>query len=259
MYRGHEFRETLRQRRPIYGLLHGLASPVAAELAGLAGYDVVIIDGEHGAGGRAMHLAVAQAAAAGGAGCFVRVSSQDARCIGEALDLGADGVLVPGIHTAEQAAAVVRATRYPPEGTRGYGLSIARASGYGLQTARYREQVKDGVFLAAIIESRQGVEEAPAIAATPGIDAIVLGMQDLSHDLGVNGDPSHPALQAALTRVEAACRDAGKAMGSALSPGNGVKEALARGHLFITMGIDTRLLGQAMTQQLADCPGRMPR
>ncbi len=159
--------------------------------------------------------------------------------------------------SAEQAAAIVRASRYPPEGTRGYGLAVARASGYGLYTRSYAASVSGGVFIAAIIESRSGVKEAAAITRTPGIDAVVVGMQDLSGEMGLGGQVGHPDVQQALASVEAAVLDAGKAIGAALSPEVSLAQLMERGHRFITMGVDSRMLGNAMREQLAGCPDRM--
>ncbi|MGE4337032.1 MAG: HpcH/HpaI aldolase/citrate lyase family protein [Pigmentiphaga sp.] len=251
--RGQQLRRRLTQRQPVYCLLHGLCSPAAAELAALAGYDAVIIDDEHGPSDRSLNLNIAQAVAAGGAACLMRLASHDPLKIGQALDLGVDGLLIPGIHSAEDAAAVVRASRYPPAGSRGYGLSMARAGGYGLYPKRYSEAMEQGVLLAAMIESRRGVEHAAAIAGTPGVDVVILGLQDLTADMGVPGEFEHPEVQKAIAAIESAVLAAGKALGAAVYPGVNISQLLQRGHRFITLGIDTRLLGAAMRQQLNDC------
>jgi 4-hydroxy-2-oxoheptanedioate aldolase len=258
MTRGAVLKQRLKDGRPIYGLIHGLANPAVAELAALAGYDIVIVDDEHGAGDRPVHMAIAQAVAAGGAACFMRLASHDPLAIGQALDLGMDGLMIPGVHNAAQAAAVVRACRYPPLGRRGYGLSVARASGYGLFARRYGDSAADLLFLTAMIESAQGVAEASEIARVDGIDAVIVGVQDLAADLGVPSDVAHPVVQQALAQVEAAVLAAGKTIGTVVHAGVTVHQLIERGHRFITLGADTRLLGAAMHQQLEGCPQRMP-
>lgn len=257
MPQGAALKQRLREGRPAYALIHGLASPAAAELAALAGYDVVVIDDEHGAGGRHAHLALLQAVAAGGAASVLRLASHDAVAIGQALDLGVDGLMIPGVHTPEQALACARATRYPPAGTRGHGLGVARASGYGLHAKPYGATADASVFLSLMIESAQGVEHAQAIAATEGVDAIVVGLHDLAVSLGLAGDVTHRRVQQALAEVEAAVLRAGKVVGTIVHPGGDARTLVARGHRFITLGADTRLLGAAMRQQLEGCPDRM--
>ncbi len=258
MQKASHIRERLRRGEPIYGLLHGLASPAAAELAALAGYDVVILDDEHAPIGRDALFGLVQAIAAGGAASVLRIASQDPIAIGQALDLGIDGLIFSGVHDATDATRLVAATRYPPAGIRGHGLGVARASGYGLFVERYRAMAKDGPFVAAIVESARGVAHAAAIAAVDGIDAIVVGIHDLAGDLGAQGNVLDPSVQAALASVERDVLAAGKVVGTIIHSGADVAALLARGHRFITLGADTRLLGAAMRAQLDACADARP-
>lgn len=234
----------------MFALIHALASPAVAELAALAGYHAIVIDDEHGAGDRPTHLAIAQAVAAGGAACLVRLASHDPIAIGQALDIGVDGLLIPGVDDAAQAQALVRACRYPPRGQRGSGVGVARASGYGLFAKEYAQHADEGVFLCAIVESACGIEQVRAIAEVDGIDAIVVGVHDLAGDLGCAGDVEHAKVREALAHAEAAVLAAGKTIGTVVHPGATAAQLLARGHRFITLGADTRLLGMAMRKQL---------
>lgn len=251
---GAALKQRLHAGEAIYGLIHGLASATVAELAGLAGYDVVIVDDEHGASDAHAHLALFQAIAAGGAASLVRLASQDPVIIGRTLDLGADGVLIPGVHSAEAARAMVRACRYPPEGMRGNGLGIARASGYGMFAERYGGDANNGLFISVMIESVRGVEQAAEIAAVDGIDAVVVGVHDLAMDMGLPGEVAHTDVQQALARTEQAVLGAGKVLGTVVHPGATVAQLYGRGHRFITLGADTRLLYRAMQDQLEICP-----
>jgi len=253
MARAAALKQRLAAGEAVYGLIHGLASATVAELAALAGYDVIIVDDEHGAGDSHLHLQLFQAIAAGGAACMVRLPGADPLHVGRALDLGADGLLVPGVHGAADAVALVRACRYPPAGARGHGIGIARASGYGLFAGQYGSQANDAVFISVLVESRRAVADIAGIVAVDGVDAVVVGLQDLAADLGWPGEVGHPEVQAALPATESAALHAGKVVGTIVHPGATVTQLLARGHRFITLGADTRLMYAAMQEQLAAC------
>ena len=248
-------KQSLRDGKLLTCLLHGLASPQVAEMAALAGYDLAIIDAEHGPGNGLAYQAMLQAIAAGGGTSMIRIGGRDAATIGAALDLGPDAVMVPGIDTAEQARAVVDAARYPPAGRRGNGTLLARASGYGLCA---REQFASGnpeLVLAVMIESQLGARNAAEIAAVEGIDAIVVGVFDLTGDQGIAGQFEHPTFQAIMAGIERDVRAQGKALGTVVYPGTNLIQLVARGHRLITLGADTLLLGRAMREQLDGVSG----
>jgi 4-hydroxy-2-oxoheptanedioate aldolase len=133
---------------------------------------------------------------------MVRTASASHVEIQQLLDLGVDGVLVPHVTSAEEAASIVRAARYPPEGTRGMG-GATRATRYGLDADTYFEGANASVVVMALIESAHGVENAAEIAAVAGLDGIVVGPGDLSADLGVVGQPDDPRLREAIDTVAA--------------------------------------------------------
>ncbi len=244
-------KRALKAGAPAFGLLHGLASPQVAEFAALAGYDFVVVDAEHGPGDHLAHQSILQAIAAGGSTSMLRVASSDPIAIGKALDGGTDLLLVPGIASPDEARAVVQAALYPPVGRRGNGTLVARASAYGLD-ADYGARYNDEAFVAVMIESRAGAAAAGAIAAVDGIDAIVVGVFDLSADLGIIAQFDHPTFVAVLDALERAVVAEGKILGTVLYPGATVGALMARGHRLITLGADTLLLGRAMRGQLDD-------
>jgi 2-keto-3-deoxy-L-rhamnonate aldolase RhmA len=141
----------------------------------------------------------------------VRVAANDPVLVKQALELGADGVQIPMVSTAADAEAAVRAAKYPPAGRRGAGLG--RAAGYGRDLSAYLRDANRSTAVLAMIETAAGVENAAEIAAVEGVDGIVVGPLDLSGDLGVLGEMSHPAVEGAFERVIDAAGAAGKKVG----------------------------------------------
>ena len=184
-----------------------LGSPVIAEIAGLCGFDWLLIDLEHGAAGEATLFPTLQALRGTRSAVIVRVGAPHPDLIQRVLDWGADGIMVPHVDTEDAARAVVRATRFPPRGTRGYSRSI-RALDYGIGQAAAPSA--DPLILAQI-ESAEAVRNAPAIAAVDGIDVLFVGPADLAFDLQASASPTTYAQ--CLTAVAGAARAAGKQAG----------------------------------------------
>jgi 4-hydroxy-2-oxoheptanedioate aldolase len=231
-----------------------LASATVAEQAALAGYDFVVIDGEHSPADRLTQQVLAQAIRAGGSSSILRLASDDPTLIGQALDLGVDGVMIPGVSSAAQAEAIAQAALYPPRGRRGNGALVSRAAGYGLFVQPYLKRANDELLLAVMLESRAGAAAAAAIASVTGIDLVVVGVFDLSGDMGIPGEFEHPRFRQTMSDLERDVAAAGKALGTVVYPGTTITDLLARGHRMITLGADTLLLGRAMTEQLASRP-----
>jgi len=238
------FKQALREKRAQIGLWLGLADAYSAEICAGAGFDWLLIDGEHSPNGLQSILQQAQAIAAyPGANAIARVplghGDAGTALIKQYLDLGLQTLLVPMVDTAEQAAAIVRAMRYPPQGIRGMGG--ARASRWG-RYANYPKEANDQVCLLLQAETREALANLDAIAATEGVDGIFIGPADLSASLGHVGNPAHAEVQAAIADAIARIQRAGKAAGI-LTP----DEALARKYLdlgatFVAVGLDTNLL-----------------
>lgn len=193
-------------RESLLGTWLNLGSPFSAEIAGLAGFDWVLIDREHGAGDEkdlAMQILAAQC---GGAASIVRVSGIDAAEMKRALDWGPAGVMVPSVDTVEEAERVVRAVRIPPLGERG-AASSTRASRYGFGYREYLREANGRLVTMVQIESARAVENCEGIAAVDGVDVLFVGPTDLSIDMGVTDEA--PAFFAALERVCGAGKAAG--------------------------------------------------
>ncbi len=240
------FKQALKDKRAQIGLWLGLADAYSAEICAGAGFDWLLIDGEHSPNGLRSILQQAQAIAAyPGANAIARVplghGEAGTALIKQFLDLGLQTLLVPMVDTAAQAEAIVRAMRYPPGGIRGMGG--ARASRWGRYPA-YAREANDQVCLLLQAETREALDNVDAIAGTEGVDGVFIGPADLSASLGHVGDPGHAEVQAAIEDAIARIRRAGKAAGI-LTP----DETLARHYLdlgatFVAVGIDTNLLAR---------------
>jgi 4-hydroxy-2-oxoheptanedioate aldolase len=208
----------LAEQRPLLGLFIGIPSPALAEMAGHAGFDFVILDNEHGPAGLETTENMIRAAACGGVAPLVRVSGAIRQEILRALDLGAAGVQVPQVNTAEQARLVVDAAKYPPQGNRGAAFS-PRAAGYGFFGGpRHLEDSNAQTVVVTHIETVEAVENLDAMLAVEGIDVWFIGPTDLSVSMGYPGQPAHPEVRATIesciARIAAAGRVPGLMIGS---------------------------------------------
>jgi 2-keto-3-deoxy-L-rhamnonate aldolase RhmA len=199
-------RRRLREPEPLAGALLSLPEPGLATILGASGFDYVVVDAEHGPFTVTTLRAVLEALAATPAYAIVRVSANDATVIKTTLELGVDGIQVPGVSSADEAAAAVGASRYAPEGERGIG--VGRSTRYGLDLPDYLHEANARTAVLAMIEDAAGVAHVEEIAATPGLDAMIVGPLDLSASLGVIGEPGHPTVTEAIARIVAAGRAA---------------------------------------------------
>lgn len=218
-----------------------MATPASAEIAGGAGFDWCLIDAEHAPNDIAS-IRMQLMALNGSRSCVVvRVPFGEAWIMKRMLDLGVQSILVPMIDTGEQARAMVRAVRYPPEGVRGVGAGFARASGYGA-IADYQPTAGAEICLLLQCESRKSVENIDEIAATEGVDCVFIGPSDLSADMGYLGDPGAPEVVEAILHAVSRIRAAGKAAGIiAFGPGEAKRWADA-GVRFIATASDVKCL-----------------
>jgi 4-hydroxy-2-oxoheptanedioate aldolase len=246
MFRPNRTKKKLLDNSPAYGVLHSLAPPQVAEMIGLSGCDFVVIDGEHGMGSEAQHLACLQALASTPATPVLRVPSLDPVAVKRALDLGTEGVLVPDVRTCAQAEAIAGACFYPPRGQRGFSAGTLRAADYGFAVEDYVRSDGAQLLLCLMVESAEGVENIGEIAAVDGVDVIQVGPFDLSYDLGIPGQFDHPDFAHALKRIEAGTLAAGKQLGGLALPGLGIDELMERGYRMITIGADVPMLAGAL-------------
>ena len=234
------FRQRLAGHETLIGTIVTLDSPAAAERLAISGFDWLFIDGEHAPLDAAGIQSLIQAI---GGRCpgVVRVPAIDEVWIKKALDVGADGVIVPQVRDAGDAERIVRWCRYPPSGRRGVG--IARAQGYGASVGEYLSRANDDIAVILQIENVDAVENAPDIAAVEGVDALFVGPYDLSSSLGRPGEVSADEVTVAIERVADACRRCGLPAGIFGMNADAVKPWTGRGFTLLAVGIDVVFLG----------------
>ena len=246
---GHEFRARLKGGEILLGTMVTLPSAAAAEILAGLGFDWLFIDGEHGPL-ETRELGEILQAVSHKTACIVRVPEAAEVPIKRALDLGAHGIIVPQVSTAEQAANVVRFARYAPEGARGVGL--ARAHGYGQRFREYLDMANSETAVIVQAEDVRAVENIESIVRVPGVDAVLLGPYDLSASLGKMGQIDDPAVVAAIRRVTGVCRAAGMPLGYFGVTAGAVKPYVALGYTLIVAGVDTLYLGNGAKALLAE-------
>jgi 4-hydroxy-2-oxoheptanedioate aldolase len=228
-----------------FGIWLTSGTGVLAELAGNAGFDWCLIDGEHGPNTMSEMLPQLQALAISGTPAVVRVANAEAWMVKQVLDLGCQTVVVPMVDDAETAMAMARAMRYPPQGNRGMGAILARATGFGA-VADYPHSANEQACLLVQAESAQAVENIDAIAATEGVDGIFIGPADLSADMGYPGQPDHPEVEAAIDYLIARTIAAGKIAGIITFDESRLNEYAEKGVTFLGVGGDLLVLGNAL-------------
>lgn len=240
------FKAALAAGRPQIGLWLGLANPVTADLCANAGFDWLLIDGEHAPNDIRSILAQAQIIGTR-SHVIVRPPIGETHLIKQILDLGVQTILVPMIETAEQAATMARAMLYPPHGVRGVGAALARASNFGT-TPAYLATANAQTCLLLQIESRAGLDALEPIAATDGVDGVFIGPADLAADMGYLGNPAASEVQAALESAIARILACGKAAGILTSDRALAQRYLDLGATFVAVGSDVGLLSGASVQ-----------
>ncbi|HWH82605.1 MAG TPA: 4-hydroxy-2-oxoheptanedioate aldolase [Burkholderiaceae bacterium] len=254
------FKRALREGRPQIGLWASLADPLVAEALATTGFDWLLIDGEHAPNDLRSILAQLQAVASGSVGApkpthaIVRPPIGDVVVIKQLLEIGAQTLLIPMVDSAEQAARMVAATRYPPRGVRGVGSSGARSSRWS-GVPNYLKRADDEMCVLVQVETLTGLSNLAEIAAVDGVDGVFFGPADLSASMGFLGNPAHPDVVAALTGGVKTVRAAGKAPGILMTDNRASQHYLDQGALFVAVGVDAMLLVQAAKTLAASFTG----
>ena len=236
------FRARLKAGDPLVGAFVSIESPTTVELLAVAGVDYVMIDGEHNPIGPADAAAMIRAADAMGVPAMARVGENAQQVMAKYLDAGALGVMIPMVNSAADAQRVVDSVKYPPEGKR--GLAGVRANDYSTSPG-YTAAANDATVVMVQIETRDGIDNADAIIATEGVDAVFLGPSDLSVALGVPGEAKHPSVLEAIERLAGKVASAGKTAGTIARAPEDYAYWRDRGvQLFLT-GANALLLGAA--------------
>ena len=243
------FKAALKARQQQIGLWLSLANPYTAELCATAGFDWLLIDGEHSPNDLRTVLAQLQAVAPYRGHPVVRPVNADVSGIKLLLDIGAQSLLVPMVDSADEAEHVVAATRYPPKGIRGVGSAVARASRWG-DVKDYVARAADETCVLVQVETVTALQNIESICAVDGIDGVFIGPADLAASMGYPGKPTEPEVQRAIDDAIARIVATGKAAGTLTSDLALAQKYLSAGCSFVAAGIDARLLAEA-TRSLA--------
>jgi len=243
-------RARIRTGAPLFGVWAGLGSPLAAELLGRAGFDWVVVDLEHGAATESELLAHLTAIEVTGTAALVRPQSGERLRVGRALDLGAAGIVVPRLDTADQAREAVTFLRYPPDGQRGVAL-LTRGARLGAIGHGEVASINRDIVGIVQIETPSALQEADAIAAIDGVDVLFVGPADLSHSLGVPGRFDDATYLDGLRSVVDACRAHNKAAGILLYDPATFGPHIEMGFTFVGLGADLAFVANGAKAALA--------
>jgi 4-hydroxy-2-oxoheptanedioate aldolase len=256
------FKQALAAPGAQIGLWLGLADPYAAELCATAGFDWLLIDGEHGPNDLRSMLGALQAVAPYPVHPVVRIPHGDTVLIKQVLEIGATTLLVPMVETAEQARELVRATRYPPQGVRGVGSGLARSSRWSAYPG-YLHEANANVCLLVQVETASALARLDEIAAVEGVDGVFIGPADLAASMGHLGNPGHAAVRQAIDAALARILAAGKAPGILAADESLARHCIDLGARFVAVGVEATLLARAARAlatrfKAADGPSALP-
>ena len=244
------FKHNLQQGKLQLGMWLGLANSYTAELLACTGYDFLLIDGEHAPNDVRSVLPQLQAIAPYNSAPVVRPNYNDPVLLKMYLDIGAQSFLIPMIQNKEQAIAALRATRYPPEGIRGVGSALARASRWN-NVEGYLHKANEEICVLVQVETKEAVDNLDESLSVEGVDGVFIGPADLSADMGYMGNPNHEQVVKTIEECVKKIKNAGKAPGILMANEQMAKHYIELGALFVAVGVDTTLLSTAAKSLLS--------
>ncbi|KAF9616432.1 hypothetical protein IFM89_029686 [Coptis chinensis] len=249
--------KTLKSRlangETLYGLFLLSFSPTLAEIAGLAGYDFVVVDMEHGPGGISDALPCLHALAATGTSAILRLPESTAAWAKKALDIGPQGIMFPMIENSKSAKKAVSFCRFPPGGVRGSAHTLVRASNYGINDG-YLANYEEELLIMCQVESEEGVKKIEEIAAVDGVDCIQMGPLDLSASLGYLWDPGNKKVRQVVREAEKGVLEkkngGGAYLGGFAMPHDGAEQLRMRGYRMVSGAVDLGLFRSAVVEDV---------
>lgn len=232
-----DVRAWLRRAGVKLGTILTIDHPAIVEIAGLAGFDWLWIDGEHGLFNE-ISTATACAVNGGHIPAFVRLPDRSATAIKRFLDVGCDGIILPQVSSAAEVNDISRAALYPPRGER--SLGIARAQGYG---TRFPQCLQQQDYLIAVqIETASGVQNAAEIVRHDAVDFVIIGPYDMSGSFGIPGQVDAPQVMDGIAKVQGLCGEAGKPCGIFAGSAEKAKAYVPSGFDLVATGMDSTTL-----------------
>jgi 2-dehydro-3-deoxyglucarate aldolase len=245
----NQFRQDLIAGKQLIGCWSSLASPITAEILGLAGFDWLLLDGEHAPNDVSSFIPQLMALKDSASAPVVRPQWNDTVEIKRLLDAGFYNFMIPFVQSAEEAQRAVAATRYPPEGVR--GVSVAQRSNHYNTVKDYLKIINDNITVMVQIENQTGVDAIDDICAVSGVDGIFIGPSDLAAAYGHLGNAAHPDVQSAMQTVFDRARAHVKPVGILAPVEADARRYLAMGASFVAVGSDLGVFRGA-TQALRD-------
>jgi 4-hydroxy-2-oxoheptanedioate aldolase len=237
MIQSNKTKRKLRAGELVFGVMITIPGPRVVELCGLAGFDYVVIDAEHAPIDVAMAEDMVRAAELVNVTPLVRVPSHDPRVILRYLDSGAQGVMVPQVNSATEAARIVSAVKYAPLGTRGLGSGRAAAYGQEISQPEYAKHANNETMIIAQLEHIDALAELPGILKVDGIDAFEIGLADISQSLGLAGEKLNPKVLSVARQFATAVISAGRIIGDTANDPQSARALVAEGYRMIDCGM----------------------
>ena len=245
------FKAAIRKGQLQLGCWLGLANPYIAEISAGAGFDWLLIDGEHAPNDLRSITAQLQVIGARGSHPVVRPPIGETWIIKQLLDAGAQSLLIPMVESGQQAQELVDAVTYPPHGVRGIGSAMARASDFGA-IGDYLTTAREEICLLAQVENRKGMTALDDILAVDGLDGVLIGPSDLAADMGFIGEPGRVEVKTAVLDAIKRIVNGGKAAGILTLDQELQAQCRDLGATFIATEIDVKLFAQNMRASAAD-------
>lgn len=245
-------RERLARGEKVYGtMVFEVFTPGLPAILAAAGFDFVVLDTEHSGVGIDTLKTVIACARGLPIEVYVRVPEKSYAAVATVLDAGARGILVPMLETAEEARDLVAWSRYRPEGKRGCAFGMAHDDYRSHDVVAYMAEANRRNLVMGLVETRKGIENVEAIAATPGLDVLWLGHFDLTNDMGITARFDHPDFWAAVDRLVAAARAHGKSLAAADVDLAYLGKLAGMGFSMLGYGPDIAVLRNAWAEGLA--------
>lgn len=247
----NHLKQLIKTGRPAYGIWLECSNAAIAEIAGLVGYDFVIIDQEHGLGDVTDAIEMMRALSGTKTTAIIRIPSDDPNYIKRILDAGAQALLIPMVDSAEQAQAIVQSCFYPPQGIRGNAAPAVRASRYGLITD-YIEHANDSLLIIPQIESITAVQNARDIAQVEGVDMVFIGPADLSGSIGFPTCTNSPEAEKLIQQTVDILKSVGKPVGTCPRDGKTVSDLYQQGFALIAANSDINTISASFVNYIND-------
>lgn len=221
-----------------------------AEIIARAGFEWSALDCEHGEAEEADISGFCRALRQFDCTPLVRVRANDLLSVRRALDLGAEGVIIPLVNCAKDAERAVAAAKYPPDGIRGFAFH--RGNNWGVDFDEYVKKANAGIMVIVMIESKEAVDNIDEILAVEGVDGVFIGPYDMSGSYGIAGQTGNSIIRDACRKVACACRQRGKAAGQhiVVPTNESVQTALEQGFSLLALGMDTVFLANGAKQAM---------